>query len=166
MRSRTIMAAVGTLALVASVAGSGRPGSVEGAWQSSFTARADISAGTLPTAAFTTCSVEFNTLLGVNSLDLSWTSPQSGGQLVEFARGTTINTDTVIEQGTLSDGSYSYTRKYPSANLLGLLGLSNILGSTSTIRIYATAGSSWRSEPATRILKVNLLGLGYSCNPA
>ncbi|MGB3375599.1 MAG: hypothetical protein WBA87_10720 [Microbacterium sp.] len=165
MKARALITAVGTLALVGSIVGSTHLDTVEGAWQSSSTASAQISAATLPRATFTTCKVNFNTLLGVNSLDLGWTSSQAGGQLVEFTRGSTVSTDTArVVQGTYSDGKYSYTANYPSANLLGLLGLSNILGSTSTIRVYSTAGSAWRSEPAARTLVINLLGLGYSCN--
>jgi|GEM_PF-3239153 len=165
MRARALVAAVGMLALLGSIVGSTHRATVEGAWQSSATTSAEISASVLPRPAFTTCKVNFNTLLGVNSLDLGWTSSQEGGQLVEFTRGSMVTTDTVrIVQGPYSDGRYSYTANYPSANLLGLLGLSNILGSTSTIRIYSTAGSEWRSEPAARTLVINLLGLGYSCN--
>lgn len=141
----------------------------EAAWSEAEYLTSGITAATLPSPTGATCAPSSVLLLGLQSVRLTWSSPQSGSQRVQIQRGASTGTDrqgttgSAIVQTGATGGTYQYEAVYDTAKLLGLIDLANLLGGSYTIRIYNGAGSDWVSAPVTFNLNVILLGLGSTC---
>ncbi|MGY1551868.1 hypothetical protein ACW5CM_08795 [Microbacterium sp. A588] len=168
---RVGVAAIGVLALLA--VGSVRSAPTEAAWTEAEHAKSSaISAATLTAPANATCAPSSLPVLGLQSLTLTWSSPQIEAQRVQIQRGATVGTDIqgspasgIVRTGQ-QGGQYQYRATYDTSKLLGLVDLTNLLGGSYTIRIYNGAGTDWISPARTFNMNVVLLGLGSSCNAA
>jgi len=172
MMARTRMRAGGSTAalLMLLTVGAVNVAPTDAAWtESEFGGTDAISAATLAAPTNATCSATSIALLGLQSVKLTWSSPQQGSQRVEIARGANAGTDvqnapgSAIVQTGSSGGLFHYEAVYTTNKLLGLINLADLLGGSYTIRMYNGSGTAWISAPKSFNLNVILLGLGSSC---
>ena len=170
--SRTRMRAGGSAAALVMLlaVGAVNAAATDAAWTESEFGRTDaISAATLTAPTNATCDPASVVLLGLQSVKLTWSSPQQGSQRVQIARGANAGTDvqgtpgSAIVQTGSSGGLFQYEAVYSTSKLLGLINLGDLLGGSYAIRIYNGAGTAWVSPPKSFNLNVILLGLGSTC---
>ncbi|MGV2984027.1 hypothetical protein ACNPNP_10010 [Microbacterium sp. AGC85] len=175
-RFRTGAIAGAMLAVVALCAGAGDVTieQTEAAWsKAEYASGGTISAATLVAPSNATCVPASVIVVGLQSVRLTWSSPQQGGQQIQIVKNGVTGTDvqgtagSVITQTGNANNAYQYEATFSTAKLLGLVNLGDLLGGTYTIRIYnGYAGSTWISAPKTFQLNVVLLGLNTTCPAA
>lgn len=140
----------------------------DAAWTEAEVTTAPVTAVSSPTTATgATCKPTSALVIGLQKVDLTWTSTLPlAQQRVDITKGTTTGSDTSqIRLVSQTGGVYSYAATYDTAKLLGLLNLGDLLGGSYTIRIQTGyPGSSWYAAPRIFTLNVVLLGLGSSCS--
>lgn len=167
---RTVTAVAGLAAVLA--VGVVSPEATEAAWTDAEYAQGSaVTAGVLPAPSATACHATSVLLLGLQSVRLTWSASQPGGQQVRISRGTVTGTDvqgtpgSMITQTGKTGELFHYEAVYPTEKLLGLINLSDLLGGSYTIQIRnGFPGSSWTSAPTTYHLNVVLLSLGTTCS--
>ncbi|MDT0157476.1 hypothetical protein Q9R19_07570 [Microbacterium sp. ARD32] len=163
MRHRMLAAGVGVLCVTAALIGPAHPVPTEGAWASGQVAKTAISAAQLTAPTITSCTVSTVSVLGIGlvfkDVTVKWKSPyETSNQRVYF--GTALGTKAPTRTGPV-EGVYTYSVTYDSDLLRSLV--SNLLGSSTPIRVQAQYGADWVSPAATKTLKIALLGLSPSC---
>lgn len=168
-RLRVTALGVAMLSVVAICAGGGRIETTEAAWTGAqYGSAGSVSGATLIAPSAATCVPASVVIIGLQSVKLTWSSPQSGNQRVEITKNGVTGSDSqnIVQTGQTA-GLYQYTATYTTAKLLNLVNLGDLLGGTYQIRIYSGyPGSVWWSTPASFNLNVILLGLGSSCPAA
>lgn len=152
--NRIVAVAVAALVLAGGVAVPSLP-RTDAAFTGSEHAAATFTATTLATPAITSCTVT-SALDTFTGFTIVWTSSYDKPNQRLSINNVIVPPVNISQSGT---GPYTYSATISSGLLNTLLG--SLLGSANSVKVEATAGTSWLSPAATKTLSVGgLLGLG------